>query len=72
MDNPRYVVLVMVDEPKGNAYSSGQRTAAFTAAPVVKNVVSRIGPMLGVVPDDRRDVDISELKPLLWKAKGEQ
>lgn len=71
MDNPRYVILVMIDEPKGNAYSSGQRTAAFTAAPVVKNVVSRIGPMLGVVPDDSRDVDISELKPLLWKAKGE-
>ncbi len=70
MDNPRYVVLVMIDEPKGNAYSRGQRTAAYTAAPVVKNVVSRIGPMLDVVPDDSRDVDLSELKPLLWKAKG--
>ena len=67
MDNPRYVVLVMIDEPKGNAYSSGQRTAGWTAAPVVRKVVTRAGPMLGVFPDESRDVDVSELTPLLWK-----
>ncbi len=65
MDNPRYVVLVMIDEPKGNAYSSGQRTAGWTAAPVVRKVVTRAGPMLGVFPDESRDVDVSELTPLL-------
>ncbi len=72
MDNPRYVILTMIDEPKGTAYASGQRTAAYTAAPVVKNLVSRIGPMLGIIPDERRDLDISELSPLLWKAPGDR
>jgi cell division protein FtsI (penicillin-binding protein 3) len=72
MDNPRYVVLAMIDEPSGNAYSSGQRTAGWTAAPVVKNVVMRAGPMLGIIPDESRDVDVSELTPLLWKNEGEQ
>lgn len=67
MDNPRYVVVVMIDEPKGNAYSSGQRTAGWTAAPVVRKVVTRAGPMLGVFPDESRDVDVSELTPLLWR-----
>jgi cell division protein FtsI (penicillin-binding protein 3) len=67
MDNPRYVVLVMIDEPKGNAFSSGQRTAGYTAAPVVRKVVTRAGPMLGVFPDESRDVDVSELTPLLWR-----
>lgn len=67
MDNPRYVIVVMIDEPKGNAYSSGQRTAGWTAAPVVKKVVMRAGPMLGVFPDESRDVDVSELTPLLWR-----
>ena len=67
MDNPRYVVLVMIDEPKGNAFSSGQRTAGWTAAPVVRKVVTRAGPMLGVFPDESRDVDVSELTPLLWR-----
>jgi cell division protein FtsI (penicillin-binding protein 3) len=72
MDRPRYVVLVMIDRPPGNAYSLGQRTAAFTAAPVVRKVVQRIGPMLGIYPDERRDVDISDLEPLIWKPRAER
>lgn len=69
MDNPRYVVLVMLDEPKGTAEASFQRTAGYTAAPVVQKTVTRIGPLLGIIPDMKRDVDVSELMPLLWKAK---
>ena len=72
MDNPRYVIVTMVDEPKGTAESSFQRTAGFTAAPIVQKTVTRIGPMLGIIPDKRRDVDVSELMPLLWAPKGER
>ncbi len=72
MDNPRYVLVAMIDEPRGNAYSMGQRTAGFTAAPVVRRVVMRIGPMLGIYPEEHRDVDRSELQPLLWRARGER
>ena len=72
MDNPRYVIVAMVDEPKGTAESSFQRTAGFTAAPIVQKTVMRIGPMLGVIPDKRRDVDVSELMPLIWTPKGER
>ncbi|QJB69027.1 peptidoglycan D,D-transpeptidase FtsI family protein [Parasphingorhabdus halotolerans] len=70
MDNPRYVIIAMLDEPQGNAESAGQRTAGWTAAPIVSKVVTRVGPMLGVVPDEHRDVDVSELTPLLWAPKG--
>ncbi|MDC8754121.1 penicillin-binding protein 2 [Erythrobacter sp. sf7] len=69
MDAPRYVVVVVVDEPKGTIASSFQRTAAFTAAPVVGRLVPRIGPMLGVQPDERRDVDISDLRYLVDKSE---
>ena len=65
MDAPRYVVVVVVDEPKGTIASSFQRTAAFTSAPIVGKLVPRIGPMLGVQPDDSRDVDISDLRYLV-------
>ncbi len=65
MDAPRYVVVVVVDEPKGTMASSFQRTAAFTSAPIVGKLVPRIGPMLGVQPDDTRDVDISDLRYLV-------
>lgn len=69
MDAPRYVVVVVVDEPKGTMASSFQRTAAFTTAPIVGKLVPRIGPMLGVQPDDTRDVDISDLRYLVDKGE---
>jgi cell division protein FtsI (penicillin-binding protein 3) len=66
MDAPRYVVIAMLDSPIGNAQSFGQRTAGWTAAPVVSRVVSRTGPLLGVVPDAQRDVSLADMKPLIW------
>ena len=71
MDKPRYVVIAMLDEPQGTAATSGQRTAAWNAAPIVGRLVPRIGPMLGVVPDASRDVDISDLSPLVANGEGE-
>ena len=65
MDQPRYVVVAMLDEPRGTKASQGNRTAAFTAAPVVGRLVPRIGPMLGVRPDNHHDVDISDLRYLV-------
>ena len=65
MDRPRYVVIAMLDEPKGTTASSFQRTAAWNAAPIVGKLVPRIGPLLGVMPDNTRDVDISDLRPLV-------
>jgi cell division protein FtsI (penicillin-binding protein 3) len=65
LDRPRYVVVAVLDEPRGTAASSFQRTAAFTAAPVVGKLVPRIGPMLDVMPDNSRDVDISDLRYLV-------
>ena len=71
MDAPRYVVIAMLDEPQATVQTSGQRTAAWNAAPVVGRVVSRIGPLLGVNPDARRDVDVSDLTPLVANGDGE-
>lgn len=68
MDAPRYVVIAMLDSPKGNKESFGLTTAAWTAAPVVSRVIARTGAMLGVVPDAARDVDVSDITPLLWRA----
>ena len=72
MDAPRYVVIVMLDSPVGNAQSLGQTTAAYTAAPVVNRFILRAGPMLGVVPDAGRDIDVGELLPLLWRRPGDK
>ncbi len=71
MDAPRYVVIAMLDSPRGSARSSGQVTAAWTAAPVVAKVIARTGPMLGVFPDRRKEIPLGDITPLLWKAPGE-
>lgn len=72
MDAPRYVVIAMLDSPKGSATSFGQTTAAFTAAPVVAKVIARTGPMLGIYPDTSREIDLADMMPLLWKGKEEE
>jgi cell division protein FtsI (penicillin-binding protein 3) len=61
MDSPRYVVVAMLDDPKATADTYGFHTAGWNVAPVVSKVVSRIGPMLGVMPDERRDANLSEV-----------
>lgn len=68
MDKPRYVVIAMLDEPKGTRASSFQRTAAWNAAPIVGRLVPRIGPQLGVLPDASRDIDLTDLRPLVGGA----
>jgi cell division protein FtsI (penicillin-binding protein 3) len=65
MDDPRYVVVAMLDAPKATADTFGYTTAGWVSAPIVSKVVSRSGMLLGIRPDNRRDVDVTELLPLI-------
>jgi len=55
MTKPRYVVLAVVDEPKGIKATYGYATGGWIAAPVVKGVIERMGPLYGLVPDASGD-----------------
>lgn len=48
IENPRYLVFVMLDEPHGTKETFGLALAGFTAAPLAGHVVARIAPMLGM------------------------
>ncbi len=48
MDKPKYIVLSIIDAPKTG--ENGGRTAASTAAPMVKRIIARSAPLLGVQP----------------------
>jgi cell division protein FtsI/penicillin-binding protein 2 len=65
MDDPRYVIVVMLDAPKATAETYGFTTAGWNVAPVVSKTVSRIAPMLGVTPDMHREPDMSEVLPYI-------
>lgn len=49
-DEPRYIVYVMVQDPKGTAASHGYATGGWVGAPAVRNIVEAMGPMMGVKP----------------------
>ncbi|GAC88362.1 cell division transpeptidase FtsI [Gluconobacter thailandicus F149-1 = NBRC 100600] len=51
MNNPHYAVYVMLDSPQGTAATHGWTTAAWNAAPTVKKIISRVGPILNQFPD---------------------
>ncbi len=51
MNDPKYVVMVMVDEPKGNKKSYGYATAGWVAAPAVERIVSGMASILGLPSD---------------------
>ena len=72
MDEPRYVIVVMLDEPKATAETYGFRTAGWNVAPVVSRTVSRIAPMLGVRPDKNREPDMSEVLPFVHDTHPEE
>ena len=53
MHKPKYVVLTIVDAPKTG--ENGGRTAASTAAPMIRDIISRAAPLLGVQPQFGKD-----------------
>jgi len=55
---PRFVVVVMLDEPQGIKESFGFATAGWTAAPVVSQVITQAAPLLGVAPVDEEAPEI--------------
>jgi cell division protein FtsI (penicillin-binding protein 3) len=69
MDRPRYVIFAMVDEPKGNKSTYGYATGGWVAAPVVRRVVERMGPLFGIRP--RVEEETAGLDQLLMPASAE-
>jgi cell division protein FtsI (penicillin-binding protein 3) len=65
MDEPRYVIVAMLDDPKATKDTYGFHTAGWNVAPVISGVVGRIGPMLGVMPDAGREANLGEVLPFV-------
>jgi len=49
-DNPRYQLLIMLDEPQPLKETFGFITSGWNAVPTGGNVISRIAPLLGIEP----------------------
>ncbi|HET6840050.1 MAG TPA: penicillin-binding protein 2 [Bradyrhizobium sp.] len=49
-DNPRYQLLIMLDEPQPLPETKGFITSGWNAVPTGGNVIARIAPLLGIEP----------------------
>lgn len=49
-DNPKYAIFIMLDNPQPTKETFGFATAGWTAAPVAKNILSRIVTLYGLSP----------------------
>ena len=65
IDEPRYVMVMMLDDPKATAETYGFHTAAWNIGPAFGVAVARIAPMLGVRPDKNREPDMSLVLPFV-------
>jgi len=58
INDPKYLVLTMVDEPHPNKQSHGYATAGWTVAPATSRIIERIAPLLGVQPVDESSPEV--------------
>lgn len=61
LDDPRYVMVIVIDEPKRESPTTGT-TAGWNAGEVTGRIVARVAPMLGISPDFGQVLD-DELVP---------
>ena len=55
MDEPRYLTLVSLYEPKGTVETRGAITAGWNAAPTTARIISRVAPLLGYTVENSEE-----------------
>ncbi|MDP7143002.1 MAG: penicillin-binding protein 2 [Alphaproteobacteria bacterium] len=57
MNEPRYAIFVMVDEPKGTRESFGYATGGWVAAPAVNRIVTSMAAVMAITPQPHMQED---------------
>ena len=61
--DPKYVLIVTLDEPSDNTGKDPRRTAGYTAVPVAAEIIRRDAPLLGlrpeIVPDPQNAITLA-------------
>lgn len=69
MEDPKYAVLVMLDEPQPVKGTYGYATSGWNAVPAAGKVIARIAPFLGIKPEFN-DAELAKLAKLKTKNRG--
>ncbi len=68
--DPKYVVVVLIDEALPNAQNAGFTTGGMLAAPVAGSVISKIAPILGVNPRADNDEWVAEKLSIKYQPRN--
>lgn len=52
INEPKYILFLLLDEPEGIEETHGYATAGYNVAPTFSNIVTRIAPMLDIIPSE--------------------
>lgn len=52
INEPKYILFLLLDEPEGTEETYGYATAGYNVAPTFSNIVTRIAPMLDIIPSE--------------------
>ena len=58
-NDPKYVLVLTLDEPVDTTGKKPRRTAGWTAVPVAAEVIRRVAPLLGLAPDTATGVTLA-------------
>jgi len=61
MSDPKYVLVVSLDEPEIAVLGEDRRTAGWTAVPVSAEIIRRIAPLLGLRPNRNNETPASPI-----------
>ncbi len=59
--NPKYALLVVVDDPKGSKETFGHTEAGWNAVPITRNIITAVAPQLNV----KVDFDLDKQKSIV-------
>jgi cell division protein FtsI (penicillin-binding protein 3) len=55
INEPKYTILVMIDEPKGTKETFGFATGGWTSAPTTSRIIMRLANLYGIIPYTNKD-----------------
>tara|TARA_B110000503_G_scaffold83945_1_gene127953 strand:- start:947 stop:2596 length:1650 start_codon:yes stop_codon:yes gene_type:complete len=70
INEPKFVITIMIDNPKGKKFSH-RSTAGWIAAPVISKLVTRIAPILGINPQTDKTLAFTN-QLLKYKIRGDE
>jgi len=70
--SPKYIVFVMLDDPKGTKETFGFATAGFTCAPMVGRIISRLAAAYAMPSFNEEDPDIQKALTIDYQLEGKK